>query len=178
MPSLETVPAEPESGMARVIFSTDVPARIREGALAVRSHYRGPPPRLLCATSPCAVTLAYGDYEVHYQSLSDPDRWDDEVIRIAKPTEVVNHTLGSAHSTGSVVVGAGLLLAGIVTTSVAVGMAEKPGESQSQDRSTAGGVACAGLLGIVLGSVILAASGRAIQPGATTQWSPASGVRF
>ena len=96
MPRLE-VPASvaPRDG-ARIIIATDVPAKVER----VNEHpgggaYGAPDPDdVLCAETPCIVTLPRGDYSLRFRGLTDDERTSTALLEVRNGTQVLNHTLG------------------------------------------------------------------------------------
>jgi hypothetical protein len=187
MPALEDVPKEPESGMARVIISTDVPARVERvttgtARRGLRASYLQLDD-LLCESTPCVVTLPYGDHEIAFHALTESNRHSSPIIvRVRKATEVVNHTFGMSKGNPGQVLGALAAITGVVLVGVAVGMAM---HEQRQHRPTTDGpvnLAMGGGLTILGGCVLMAIFPGTHQEGSTTQWSPTVGgnlgVRF
>ncbi len=172
-PSLPAVGAPPvgaDSGLARVLVSTDVPASVSR----IVHVYRGPSRELLCERTPCALTMPYGDYELELSASADPDRTSTVIAHVNASTVAVNHILGVRHASPGRAPGAVLLGLGVLTVLVGVAVAgagAKAGGS-SGERTAGGEVALAGLGVIALGGLVLAASPTTEQQGATTEWSP------
>jgi hypothetical protein len=168
--------AAPESGFARTVFSSDIPARVeRVDHITVR-YREGTSRTLLCNPTPCAVTLPYGDHEVVFTAIADAERTSTVTVHARERTVVVNHTLGQVHHSPGQAGGAGALVFGILLVSIAAGIAAAPhhdGSVMSTDEKQAlGGLALGGLVSITVGGIVLAASPTTIQDGATHQWNP------
>jgi hypothetical protein len=164
MPALDAEPPESyEGGMARVMIETDVPARVDTEA-----------PAVLCASTPCAVTLPYGDHVLRFAGISDSERSTSVVVRVAHPTEVVNHTLGRHHVPASVGVGAGVAATGLLLIALAIVLAlpRDDGTPSKVDPASSAGFATVGALTLLYGGIIMGASPVTKQDGSTTQWSP------
>jgi hypothetical protein len=164
------------AGMARVVLSTDLPARVvRVSALRATSgprHFHGDVGELLCETTPCAVTLPYGDHEVRFTALGDPERTDATLVHVAQSTVVVNHTLGRSHTNAGHGLGGFVLGLGVVTTFVAAGLGMKASSSTTAPAAAA----AAGFGMIALGGVLMGVAPNTEQPGVSTVWSPPPGA--
>ena len=183
MPALDEVPKEPESGMARVLISTDVPARVDR--LTTGSASRGLRASyvrlddLLCESTPCAVTLPYGDHEIAFTSLKDGTRHSSPIIvRVRKPTEVVNHTFGRSTSNPGQVLGGLAVLTGVVLVGVALGVQVHQQKTGERSTDVPANLAMGGGLSILGGGVLMAIFPGIHQEGSTTQWSPTIGGSF
>jgi hypothetical protein len=158
--------------MARVVVTTDVPARISQAVIA------SPRPvwEVTCPSTPCTLYLPYGDHELRFEGLADPERSSLVLVDARHPTEIVNHTLGRTHTSVATHLGVALLVTGVLASLVVVsaarvenGIGHTPPEGTSQ---ALGAVLVTGLGAIVVGGTIMAASPRTTQDGATTQWAP------
>ncbi len=180
MPALEAQPGEPESGMARVFFSTDVPARVTRVTTGSVSRgwrtYGVKLDGLLCESTPCAVTLPYGDYEIAFEGVANDDRRGAAVVHVRRPTEVVNHHLGKKEASAAHSLGIGLAGLGVVLLGVLVGVAETT-KPTPQARQVAQGLAAGGLGSLFLGGTLMMASPEIHQEGSTTQWAPGTAGR-
>lgn len=166
MPALETTPPEPESGMARVIFETDIRARISRVSTGKERN------ELLCEETPCAVTLPYGDHQVAFVALDEGGRTSTATIHVRRPTEVVNHAVGRHHANPGTILGGVVMMAGAVLLGIGLGMAKADRQQHRQSSQTAKDLAFTGLGGIVGGGLLMAVFPGVHQEGATTQWSP------
>lgn len=190
MPDIEELPPA-GGGLARVVIGTDVPALVERithrnanprTAQAPASAYGGEV--LLCAETPCAVTLPYGDYELAFKGTRDSERSGHVLLVVRRETVVLNHTLGRTHRPAGQGVAWALAMTGALLLGVAYGLAD----SQRLSRSTvaaAPSVAVAGLGTMLLGGIVGLASPGTHQEGSSTQWSPQGptagvtvGVRF
>lgn len=168
-------------GFARVVIGTDVPARVerithrvvhlhRDEHTALLAGGEG----LLCAETPCAITLPYGDYELVFKGTRDTERVSHAMLAVRRETVVLNHTLGRVHTPAGQTVALVLAGTGVAILSVVVALAEentKQTGRASQD-STLPTVAATGLGMMVLGGFVGIASAGTRQEGASTQWSP------
>jgi hypothetical protein len=163
--------------MARVVVSTDVPARVERITAMTEQLERHigtkevPSIALLCEATPCAVTLPYGDYELVFTGIADPGRTSSATLHVRAETVVLKHTLGQVRHARGQTAGYALVVTGIILLGVAGGLAT----SQTLPRassSTVGGFALAGLGGLALGGVVLAASPTMRQEGATSEFAP------
>lgn len=176
MPALEPEPPEPESGLARVLISTDVPARVVRVSSGVISSV-GLRSRsltlsdLLCDTTPCAVTLPYGDHEIELRGLRDGTRHSKTTVHVRRPTEIVNHTLGKSTLNPGQALGGFVALTSAVVLGVGLGLAAGA-EARHQSAEGPRDVAVGGLVGVVGGLVIMGMFPSTRQEGSTTQWSP------
>jgi hypothetical protein len=168
----ESAIAEPEatSGMARVVFTTDVPARVERRSRVVSGRRHPVITEDVCSSTPCAVTMTYGDHDVWFVSLADSERQSKETIHVLHPTEVVNHALGKLGS--SSLAGILLVATGAALLGGAIGAAVLDVDDGLSGATVALGVAG---LGAVTGGIVLTAVFPAThQPGATRQWTPPS----
>src|SRR6476469_1903905 len=77
LPSSELdAPDEGDGAMARVVITTDVPARVemRHGGTYAARDGRVTLDQMLCIETPCTVTLPYGDHELHFRGVRDHGR--------------------------------------------------------------------------------------------------------
>src|SRR5438045_3226945 len=83
---------EPGGGMARVVVSTDVPARVERITAMTEQLERHvgtrdvPSISLLCEATPCAVTLPYGDYELVFTGFPDSSRTRSATLHVQTET--------------------------------------------------------------------------------------------
>lgn len=190
MPDIGDLPP-PGGGMARIIVSTDVPARVER----IASHRAWTPEAsahvspevgegLLCEETPCVVTLPYGDHELVFKGTRDSERVGSATLKVRSETIVINHTLGRVHHPGGQAVGWGITLVGAVCLGVALGMAETSEKNHTELSSSVAPLAMAGLGTMLFGGVIGLASPTTRQDGASTMWVPkqtagvAAGFRF
>jgi hypothetical protein len=164
--------------MARVLVSTDVPARVgRLQTLAASDGTRrvsGTVDDLLCERTPCAVVLPYGDHELSFQATDEPERTSSTIVHVHESAVVVNHSLGRRHASEGRGAGVALAVVGLLVTCGSLGVmsaAQKAGSAQ--DPSAPRAAIGVGLGLLVLGGLVSAAAPTTVQPGATTQWSPA-----
>ena len=181
MPDVGIPDVAPDAGLARVLISTDVPARVvgvAELALAThRGLATGTSEHLVCEATPCAVTLPYGDHELVFKALDDPERGSTVTIHVLQSTVVVNHTLGRRHESKAPAWGSVLIGAGIIVLGVAAVLAGEQGRDGSADYQP--GIAAAalgGFGGIIAGGIIIRASPTTVQDGSTTEWTPPAGA--
>lgn len=168
MPAIDEPPPEPANGVARVLISTDVPARVHRLTT-------GPDGELLCETTPCAVTLPYGDHRVTFVGTKDRARFSTATVRVKAPTEIVNHTLGRGDTNPvGALLGGGAVVGGTLVLTFALALAlhaRKHHESAEPARNLAIG----GLGSILGGAILMGAFPSTEQPGSTTQWQPERG---
>lgn len=170
-----TTVAEPDgsSGMARVLFTADLPARVESLSHGRTGQSHGRPTygtlrQILCEVTPCTVTLPYGDHDVQFAAIdTDAGRASTVVVHVTQPTVVVNHVLGR-HETGSgAVIGGLAILTGLILSGVALGAAIGGYGGTAKNF----GIATAAALGG--GVLVWALFPSTVQDGATNQWSPA-----
>jgi hypothetical protein len=176
LPPLDGPLPEAGGGMARVVISTDVPARVeRIASVAERNSRRFDTSEfssraVLCDPTPCVVTLPYGDYELTFQGVSDPGREGTAKLHVRTDTVVLKHALGQRRFARGQATGYGIALVGTVLLAVAAAAATRP--DARSNSSTIEGLAIAGAGGLALGGVILVASPTTKQEGSTSQWNP------
>jgi hypothetical protein len=168
------------SGYARVVIGTDVPARVGRVALHAVNLRRAEAPAsfaggevLLCAETPCAITLPYGDYELVFKGTVDAERVSHARLSVRRETVILNHTLGRVHTPAGQHVAWGLAGVGVVLLGVAYAVADRNLERTgrpAEDSTLA--VAATGLGTMVLGGIVGMASPGTTQDGSSTQWSP------
>jgi hypothetical protein len=157
--------------MARVLISSDAPARVTRvltlaGAVGVRSM-RGNVEELLCETTPCAVTLPYGDHELRLVATGDPRRAGTLVAHVHESTVVINNTLPRHNDPNGHAAGVALVLVGLLTAGSAAAAAPR-----ANTDAFVGGVAGVGVAAVLAGFVLMGAYPRTVQPGASREWSP------
>jgi hypothetical protein len=176
-------PGRGPEGFGRVTLSTDVPARVERLARIDGVRHTGVSATLLCARTPCEVTLPYGDYDLRFTSTAGSERSSGAVLSVHDTTVVLRHVLGQERSGGSAIgpvllaLGAATLVGAVVA---AVALQQPPsnpsngpsgppptGSSNPAPYLALGGV---GILGA--GAFFLAMPPTVHQDGATTQWSP------
>jgi len=161
-PQEEPLPTESD-GLSRVIITSNVPARVER----VR-HGK----ELLCAETPCTVTLPYGDYELVFTGRSDHQRTSTALVSVRRPSTVVNHALGQERGNPLRVVGALVFVTGLAMVVVAAAMAEDANEKNERTPKEAAPVAMAGFGSVLFGGLIIGLTPTKIQEGSTTQWTP------
>jgi hypothetical protein len=177
VPATSAPEVSADAGLARVLVSSDVPARVEEVKHIQVAYRHGTSRELLCEETPCAFTLPYGDHEILLTAMGDPERSGSTVVHAREGTVVVNHTLGRRHVPNGQGAGVALIVLGAATAVVAAGFAEsmsRKADTSAGDKQAVVGTFVAGLGAIGLGCLFLAASPTMEQPGSTTQWSPAS----
>lgn len=167
-------------GYARVVIGTDVPARVERVAFRVANLRRADAPAssvggevLLCAETPCAITLPYGDYELVFKGTVDAERVSHAPLSVRRETVVLNHTLGRVHTPVGQHVAWGLAGVGVAILGVAYAVADRNMDRTgrpAEDSTLA--LAGTGLGTMVLGGIVGMASRGTTQDGASTQWSP------
>ena len=142
MPEVAAPEVAADSGLARVLIGTDVPASV--SMLSTVSGHRGPytARTLVCAATPCALTLPYADYEMEFAALEDPERTSVAVAHVNASTVVVNHTLGRRHSTGGAAGGTALIVLGMISLVAGLAVVAKPaGNGDANSKGAAAGAA-------------------------------------
>jgi hypothetical protein len=177
MPDVGDLPTS-GGGMARVVIGTDVPARVERithRVARVDREERGPSSisggeGLLCAETPCVVTLPYGDYELVFKGAHDGDRVSRTTLAVRRDTIVLNHTLGRSHRPAGQAVGYALAILGGVLVGAALGLAEVDRERRVGAHDvTVPAIAGSGFGMMVLGGIVAFASPGTTQDGASTQ---------
>jgi len=123
-------------GLGRVGISTDLPARVDRLAHVEDARYGRVVTTLLCAETPCEVTLPYGDYELRFTSVADSGRTSTAVLSVHEETLVLRHALGQRH--GSNAVGPVLVVLGAVTligAAIAAAALQAPPPNPSNGRA-------------------------------------------
>jgi len=191
MPEVGALP-DGGGGMARVVLATDVPSRVERVTHRVARIDRETAPvstlggeGLLCAETPCVVTLPYGDHELVFKGTRDHERGSSTMLAVRRPTVVLNHTLGRVHVPRGQTVGWILALSGGLLLGVGLGLAANDQNRRGVFEPTASSLALAGLGTITLGGIVSLIFPSTKQEGASTQWSPpgssaaaAGGIRF
>lgn len=178
-PEVDDEAEPPPPSSSRVLISTDVPARV---------SYLTPGTALelpLCDATPCSAELPYGDYVLTFKGLKDSERQSYAAIRVVRPNEVVNHTLGKRPVSPLAAVGLIVGLAGALTLGLAFAIAADGNDrGRKADRSLAE-VAGVGLGATLFGGTLFFAAPRYRQEGSTTHWTPlpkdasiGAGLRF
>jgi hypothetical protein len=177
LPRLEAPLPPAGGGLARVIVSTDVPARV-ERVLAItempmRRYGTTDVPSLgvLCESTPCVVTLPYGDYELNFTSLQDPARVSSTTLRVQGDPVVLKHALGQERHASGQAIGATLMVTGALLLGGMLALAARPHSSSSNDAALRG-LGIAGATGIGIGGLVMMASPTVRQEGSTSQFSP------
>jgi hypothetical protein len=176
MPALGSPLPEVAPGKARVVISTDVPARVigrkRKGD-GSGDFYGGEEvwtEQVVCEQTPCVVAVPRGNHQLKFEGLDDGGRSSMAKVSVEGETVVVNHTLGQQRVDWARPVGLGLLGAGVVSLVYALSSVESGHMS-----GEVGNVLLLGGLGsVIVGGVVLSVSGPpSTQDGSTTQWAPA-----
>ena len=164
-----------DSGLARVIITTDLPASVFTVSTVLTRRGPRTARTLVCSETPCVLTLPYGDHELELTALDVLERNSTVIAHVNASTVVLNHTLGRVHAPGGQAAGITLVVLGVL--GLAVGLGAAASESKSSGTSTDGTTAAAvGLVGfgvIALGAALAAANPTVEQPGTTREWSPA-----
>jgi hypothetical protein len=176
MPDLMKLPPTGD-GIARVVIATDTRARVDRVS---RVHFRNFSKRepaysteLLCETTPCAVTLPYGDHELEFLGVDDPDRKSTATLGVHEGTVVLNHTLGRERThpwriASWVLLGSG---AALLVSGGAIAVAS--GDKRSNETlDTYSALFASGLGALAVGGVVLFLTPTLEQPGSSTEWSP------
>jgi hypothetical protein len=166
MPDVGDEPPEPEPSTSRVVISTDVPASV--SYLPAGTTLELP----LCDATPCSATLPYGDYVLAFKGLRDSERQSRAPIRVMRPDEVVNHTLGKRPASPLAAVGVIIGLAGALTLALAFAVAADGNDRGSKPDRSLAEVAGVGLGATLFGGTLFLAAPRYRQEGSTTHWAP------
>lgn len=177
MPPQGDLPPEPgpEKGGSRVLVMTDVPARVflaEDGLVTTRDGATVfiEAGTLLCTSTPCSLTLPHGDYRIAFRGRRDSDRESTITVSVSRPTEVVNHTLGTNAVSVGRKVGLVFTMLGVVGLGVAAGITQGDRRSSTTVVKT---IALGGTASAVFGGALFIASPTFRQEGSTTQWAPA-----
>jgi hypothetical protein len=180
-----------DGGLGRVIIDTDVPATVEReagrveiyerrhfpyrGAVAVRSFGSNHPVtgtewEPICSSTPCTLTLRYGEHTLRFRALDDEHRHDTTTIRVSRRREVINHTLGRERTSPGTLVGGTMIAMSILALFIPFGTNMKLGTQESNI------VFASSVAGAFGGLAVMSFFPNTTQPGATTQWSP--GITF
>lgn len=181
-------------GLSRVVITTDVPARVERIAhvetIAHRGSFRTSTVvgrELLCAETPCTVSLPYGDHELIFAGTIDRARTSSTQISVRRASTVVNHTLGQDRTHPARPVATVVAATGIVLMAVAIALVSTASERHEKVPEATAPIFMAGMGTTMLGGIFMAATPTTLQDGATTQWTPgktiagatvSAGVRF
>jgi hypothetical protein len=170
LPEIGDDPPEPEPvpppSTSRVIIATDVPASVSYVLAGTTLELP------LCEATPCSGTLPYGDYVLVFKGLRDSERQSRAAIRVMRPDEVVNHTLGQRPASGLAAVGVIVGLAGALTLALAFAVAADGNDRGSKPDRSLAEVAGVGLGATLFGGTLFLAAPRYRQEGSTTHWAP------
>jgi hypothetical protein len=151
-----------------------VPARVGVYAHAVRAFTR----ELLCAETPCTVSLPHGEYELLFEGLRDRDRHGSALVRVEGTKTMVNHALGQNRTHPVRPFGvAGMVAGGILLATAAV-LAMNASNRDVQVYPEAKPMALIGLGSVLIGGIVVGITPATVQEGATTQWSPSPRLAF
>jgi len=175
-----------DGGLARVILDTDVPATVERDAGSVEVYERrfnrrvypvrswgsnhavlGTQWELLCAATPCSFTLPYGEHRLRFRAKGDEGRHSETKIRVTRPTEVVQHTLGAERTSAGTLVGATMLAMSALALFAPYGFNMKIGKPTSHL------VFASSVAGAFGGVAVMSFFPNTRQDGATTQTSTA-----
>jgi hypothetical protein len=195
VPQVAGEPGPPAQGEGRlVVDSASGPAQVevivnRSTSYASVGGYVGAIGMVtsshLCVSTPCAVNLPYGQYELFFQSKSDEDRFSSDTATVGQKPSIFRHELGSRdQSTTALAIGStsitlgslGLLTGGSL---LIAGLATEGGNDAktSTDFKSIGAVTV-GISAAVLalGIGLLIAGRPKVQAGSSVQWSPDGAV--
>jgi hypothetical protein len=165
MPPLPAGALDARDRRARVAFDTDVPARV---------EWVGHSPTLLCAHTPCAVSLPYGAHKILFVGIGQEEaRTSTVVVRVSHAAEIVNHTLGLRQRGHGRNLGPAFAWLGAVI--LATGAVAKRGQVQAKDFGS--GPAITAFVYIASAPLIAWIWADRYHDGATTQWSPPPALR-
>jgi len=149
---------EGDDDAARVVFGTDVPARVER--VTVLGHV------LVCAATPCSARLRYGEHRLRFTGLRDRERTSYATVDVRERRENVNHVLGRHHTslgttlgTFTTIVSFGAMLVPVVITTGAARNTFSPSP-----------FVLGGMLGVGLSIPLFASDPSVHQDGATTHW--------
>ena len=195
IPRIPVEPGPPEQGEGRVLIdAASGPAQVRvvlnrAVAVAQMGNYVGTMGTLttasLCASTPCAVNLPYGQYELMFQSRTDEERQSSDMVTVGQQASVFRHELGrqedprAARAWGGTAMTFGVLGlatgASFLLTSALVNSNDSNGASSSSSStfSTIGVVTIGvGAVLTALGIGLLVAGRPKVQPGSSVQFVP------
>lgn len=160
---------------SRVFVTTDVPAHVllASGGTVVTRNGESvyiPTGTVLCATTPCAITVPFGDYELAFVGADDRDRESVISVHAEHATEVVNHRLGRHQASVAKPIGLVAMAVGAVALGITLGLTEGKATESSTALRTLG---LGSIASIAFGGALFFASPTYHQEGATTQWTPA-----
>lgn len=159
---------------SRVYVTTDVPAHVllASGGTVVTRNGESiyvPTGTVLCESTPCVLTVPFGDYELAFIGSDDRDRESVIAVHAEHTTEVVNHRLGRHKASVAKPIGLVAMAAGVVALGITLGITEgKPTESSTALRT----IGLGSVASIAFGGALFFASPTYHQEGSTTQWTP------
>jgi hypothetical protein len=173
MPVVDLPASKPPAGSARVLVSTDVPARVGLAARHARAaDMSGGTSHEIegtsCDATPCVLTLPYGEHVLRFEGTRGGGRTSTAEVAVRNDVVVVNHTLGKSELGSSFIYGLGMIGVGLV------GLATTFGPLAPDSSSTEVKTAKILLFGsfTVAGGAAICLTTRTEQEGATTQWVP------
>ncbi|MBX3229079.1 MAG: hypothetical protein KIT84_01975 [Labilithrix sp.] len=176
MPAAEEALVPPANGGARVLVTTDVPARVLlasggEVTTAQGETHYVEPGTVLCTSTPCSLGMPYGDYELVLEGIGSrhQTRRSFVPVHVTHATEVVNHTLGQQSVSIGKPLGVTFMLLGAAALGIALGVTEGNMRRADTGMQT---FAIAGATSIAFGSTLYFVSPFVHQEGSTTQWTP------
>lgn len=177
MPELpETAAQRPEpTDASRVYVVTDVPAHVllASGGTVVTRNGESvyvPTGTVLCATTPCTVTVPFGDYELAFIGADDRDRESVIAVHAEHASEVVNHRLGRHQASVGKPIGLVAMTVGAVALLTTISLTKGNWNDASTAVRTVG---LGSVASIAFGGALFFASPTYHQEGSTTQWTPA-----
>lgn len=144
--------------MATILISSDVPATV-ERVTGFDAYDNRSLMALACASTPCVVTLPYGDYELWFTGIADHQRTSQALLHVASDNVVLNHTLGQDRASSGPLIGLGLIVLGLA---IAAG----------GEKAKSGPIEGLGVGVAIFGWFAGLLSPSVKQPGASTQWTP------
>jgi hypothetical protein len=124
--------------------------------------------KTLCATTPCAVNLPYGSYDLVFGGKKDEELASTDAVQIGRTPSVFRHTMGSVRSSpGLLVGGMSLVVLGSIAALTGALLVTTP-EAGTADWATLG----VGVGATAVGAVMTYYGRTKVQPGSSVQWTP------
>ena len=195
VPRIPVEPGPPDQGEGRVLVdASSGPAQVRivlnRGVtVAQMGGYVGTMGTMttanLCASTPCAVNLPYGQYELMFQSRTDEERQSSDTVTVGARPSVFRHELGrqedprGARQFGATAITFGVIGLATGASFLFTSAVTSSNDSNGASSSTSSTLTTAGIITIGVGAVLTALgiglliAGRPkVQPGSSVQWTP------
>jgi len=167
LPKLATQPEPPGEDEGQVIVdTTNGPATVTVVILGMGGSTALT--KTVCATTPCAVNLPIGSFDLVFSGKADPAMASTDAVQVARAPSILRHTVGRVDSSPGLLWGGmglatlggtGMLIYGILATGDLAGTSEYIGLGVSTALTAAG--------------VVMMMMGRTkLQPGSSIQWTP------